>query len=94
MKEVDELIKQIKKRELKPVYAFDGEEPYYIDILCDALEKYVLEPHEKDFNFTTFYGKEADWASVVNECRSYPAFAQRRLVILKEAAQMKDITLS
>ena len=92
MKEVNDLLKQIKKGELKPVYAFDGEEPYYIDLLCDAFEQDVLAPHEKDFNFTTFYGKDADWASVVNECRSYPAFAQRRLVILKEAAQLKGLS--
>lgn len=89
MKEVNELLKQIKKGEFKQVYAFDGEEPFYIDMLCDAFEKDALQPHEKDFNFTTFYGKDADWSAVVNECRSYPAFAQRRLVILKEASQLK-----
>ncbi|GBL36204.1 uncharacterized protein YqeN [Filimonas sp.] len=91
MKEVIELIKQIRSGNLKPVYAFDGEEPYYIDLLCDVFENDVLQPSEKDFNFTTFYGKDADWSAVVNECRSYPAFAQRRLVILKEAAQLKGL---
>ncbi len=92
MKEINELLKQIKKGELKPIYAFDGEEPYFIDMLCDAFEKDVLQPHEKDFNFTTFYGKDSDWAAIINECRSYPAFAARRLVILKEAAQLKGFT--
>jgi len=92
MKEVNELIKQIKQGELKPVYAFDGEEPYFIDLLCEAFENDVLQPHEKDFNFTTFYGKDATWSAVVNECSSYPAFSQRRLVILKEASQLKDFT--
>lgn len=91
MKEVNELIKQIKKGDLKPVYAFDGEEPYYIDLLCDVFEQEVLQPGEKDFNFTTFYGKDSDWSAVVNECRSYPAFSQRRLVILKEAAQLRGL---
>ncbi len=92
MKEINEIIKQIKKGELKPIYAFDGEEPYYIDMLCDIFENEVLQPAEKDFNFTTFYGKDADWSAIVNECRSYPAFAQRRLVILKEAAQLRGFT--
>jgi len=90
MKEVNELIAQIKQGALKPVYVFDGEEPFYIDLLCDAFEQYALQSHEKDFNFKTFYGKDANWSSIVNECRSYPAFSQRRLVILKEAAQLKD----
>ena len=89
MKEYNELLKQIKKGELKPVYVFDGEEPFYMDMLCDAFEQDTLQPHEKDFNLKVFYGKDADWSDVVNECRSYPAFSQRRLVILKEAAQLK-----
>jgi DNA polymerase-3 subunit delta len=93
MKEVNELIKQIKKGELKTVYAFDGEEPYYIDLLCDAFEQDVLQAHEKDFNLTIFYGRDSDWSAVANECRSYPAFSQRRLVILKEAAQLKDFNM-
>lgn len=92
MKEVNEIIAQIKKGECKPVYVFDGEEPYYIDRLCDAFENGVLQPHEKDFNFTVFYGKDTEWKEVVNECRSYPAFAARRLVLLKEASQMKDFS--
>jgi len=43
------------------------------------------------FNLTVFYGKDADWASVVNACRKYPMFSDRQIVILKEAQQMKDI---
>ncbi len=92
MKAVNDILKEINNRQFKPVYVFDGEEAYYIDQLTHAFENHALEPHEKDFNQSVFYGKDADWTDVVNECRSYPAFAQRRLVILKEAAQMKKIT--
>lgn len=91
MKEINELIRKIKNGEFSPVYAFDGEEAYYIDLLCDVFEQDILQPHEKDFNLKIFYGKDTSWSAVVNECRSYPAFAQRRLVILKEASQMKDL---
>jgi DNA polymerase-3 subunit delta len=90
MKEVNELIKKIQSKTVQPVYVFDGEEPYFIDVLCDAFEEFLLEPHEKDFNFTTFYSRDSHWSDIVNTCRSYPAFAQRRLVIVKEAAQLKD----
>lgn len=90
MKEVKDILKEIKQQQVKPVYAFDGEEPYYIDQLTDAFEQHLLEPHEKDFNLSIFYGKDSEWQQIVNECRSYPSFATRRLVILKEAAQLKD----
>lgn len=91
MKEINELIRNIKNGDLGPVYAFDGEEAYYIDLLCDVFEEHVLQPHEKDFNLKIFYGKDSTASAIVNECRSYPAFAQRRLVIVKEAAQLKDL---
>jgi DNA polymerase-3 subunit delta len=90
MKEVDEIVKELKKGVVKPLYCFDGEEPYYIDILCDYFEKEFLPAQERDFNLTIFYGKDAEWTNIVNECRSYPAFAERRVVILKEAAQLKE----
>ncbi|MBK7764211.1 MAG: DNA polymerase III subunit delta [Bacteroidetes bacterium] len=93
MKSVNDLIAQIKKGDLKPFYVFDGDEPYYIDELCEVFENEILAPHEKDFNLSIFYGKDADWSAIVNECRSYPAFAPRRVVILKEAAQLKDFLL-
>lgn len=73
-----------------PVYAFDGEEPYFMDLLVEAFEQEVLQPHEKDFNLSVLYGKDSTWSDVINACRSYPAFAERRLVILKEAAALKD----
>ena len=46
---------------------------------------------EASFNLTVFYGKDADWANVVNACMGYPMFGERKVVLLKEAQQMKDI---
>jgi DNA polymerase-3 subunit delta len=90
MKKVNDIIQDVKKGNIKPVYVFDGEESYYIDFLTDFFENNILQESEKDFNFSVFYGKDADWTQIVNECQSYPAFAARRLVILKEATQLKD----
>lgn len=90
MKEYNDIKKDIKNKTLKNIYTFDGEEPYYIDKLVELFENEVLELHEKDFNQTVFYGKDVLWSDVVNECRSYPSFAERRMVIIKEASQMKD----
>lgn len=90
MKKAFDIIKSIKGGDVKPVYVLDGEESYYIDMITDAFEEKLLQPHERDFNLSIFYGKDADWTQVVNECRSYPAFAAKRLVILKEAGQLKD----
>ncbi len=86
-----EIYKDIKAGNLKPIYALDGEEPYYIDLLSDLLEASVLQPHEKDFNQTILYGKDTTWTEVLNVCNKYPMFAEKQLVILKEAQTLKDI---
>jgi DNA polymerase-3 subunit delta len=54
-------------------------------------EKNILSDTEAEFNQTIFYGKDANWADIVNACRRYPMFAERQVVLLKEAQQMKDV---
>lgn len=75
----------------KPIYWLEGEEPYFIDKIMEAAEKNILSESEASFNLTIFYGKDADWASVVNACSRYPMFAEKQVVLLKEGQQMKDI---
>ncbi len=73
-----------------PVYLIDGEEPYYLDDLTTFFEEKILTPAERDFNLMVLYGKDATWADVVNACRRFPMFAQRQVVILKDASLLKD----
>jgi DNA polymerase-3 subunit delta len=51
----------------------------------------ILTEAEAGFNLTVFYGRDADWTAVINACRRYPMFAERQVVLLKEAQQMRDI---
>ena len=77
-----------KKKAFKPVYWLEGAEPFYIDEAMNYAENYILTEAEAGFNLTVFYGKDADWAQVVNACRRYPMFAERQVVLIKEAQQM------
>ena len=69
----------------------EGEEPFFIDEVVNYAEHHLLTETEASFNLTVFYGKDADWASVVNACMRYPMFGEWQVVLLKEAQQMKDI---
>ncbi len=80
-----------KKKLFKPVYWLEGEENYYIDLVMDYAEHKLLPESEAAFNLSVFYGKDASWSDVVNACMRYPMFAERQVVLLKEAQQMKDI---
>jgi DNA polymerase-3 subunit delta len=87
----EKIIAEWKKGSFKPVYWLEGEEPFFIDQVVNYAEHHILGEAEAGFNLTVFYGKDADWASVVNACMRYPMFAERQVVLLKEAQQMRDI---
>jgi DNA polymerase III subunit delta len=88
---VDKILNDWKKKTFKPIYWLEGEEEYYINKLVDYAEHSILPESEAGFNLTVFYGKDADWAALLNACRRYPMFAERQVVILKEAQQMREL---
>jgi DNA polymerase-3 subunit delta len=88
----EQIIRDWKRKIYKPVYWLEGEEEYFINEVMEFAEHHLLPEEEKSFNLSVFYGKDADWAAVVNACRRYPMFAERQVVLLKEGQQMRDIT--
>jgi DNA polymerase-3 subunit delta len=87
---VEKILTDWKKKAFLPVYWLEGEEEYFIDKAVSYAEHKILSESEASFNLSVFYGKDANWADVINACRRYPMFAERQVVILKEAQQMKD----
>jgi DNA polymerase-3 subunit delta len=89
--DVATILQSWTKRQFSPFYWLEGEEDFFINQLTTAAEKTILSPEESAFNCKVFYGKDTSWADVVNQCRRYPMFAERQVVILKEAQQLRDI---
>ncbi len=85
------IISDWKKGTYKPIYWLEGEEEYFIDKVMKYAESNILNESETGFNLSVFYGKDADWAAVINACRRYPMLSDRQVVLLKEAQQMRDI---
>jgi DNA polymerase-3 subunit delta len=81
--------KNLQAKKFEPVYFLCGDESYYIDLIEGFIADNAMEPHEKDFNFSLFYGKDADPMSVLNDAKQYPTFAERRVVIVREAQEFK-----
>jgi DNA polymerase III subunit delta len=88
---VEKIIADWKKKTFKPVYWLEGEEEYFIDKAIEYAEHHILNETESSFNLSIFYGKDANWPDVINACRRYPMFAERQVVLLKEAQQMRDV---
>ncbi len=87
----EKILTDWKNKRFKPVYWLEGEEDYFIDKVIRYAEHHILSETEASFNLSVFYGKDAVWSDVVNACMRYPMFAERQVVILKEAQQMRDI---
>ncbi len=87
----EKILGEWNKKNFRPVYWLEGEEDYYIDLLMQYAEHHILPESEASFNLTVFYGKDADWTAVINACKRYPMFAERQVVLLKEAQQLGDI---
>ncbi len=90
--EYKDLLKTLKAKEYKPVYLLHGEEPYFIDKITDIFEREVLSETEQAFNQTVLYGRDADHLTVVDVARRFPMMAERQVVIIKEAQDMKTLT--
>lgn len=82
------IMTDIRARRFAPVYILYGAEPYYLDEITKALENYVVDKADRDFNHIIAYGNDTDIDTVVGCCKQYPVMAERQLVILKEAQSM------
>ncbi|MFZ9586052.1 MAG: DNA polymerase III subunit delta [Crocinitomicaceae bacterium] len=85
------VLKDIRNKKFEKMYFLHGEEAYFIDAICDALIEHALEDHERDFNQTILYGKDAEVLSLISELKAYPMMSERRLVVLKEAQSFKNL---
>jgi DNA polymerase-3 subunit delta len=81
----------IKSRQFAPVYFLQGEEPYYIDLISDSIEKNALPEHEKGFNQVILYGKDITIGNLLNQARRFPMMAEKQVIIVKEAQDIQDL---
>ena len=87
----DKILSDIRAGHFSPVYLLMGDEPYYPELVCDAILKHCIPEEEKDFNETVCYGGEVTADQVVTAARRFPMMAERQLVVVKEAQQMKSL---
>lgn len=86
----DSIMRDLKGRKFAPVYYLMGEESYYIDQICDWIAENALQPEERDFNQTILFGSDVTAALVVDAAKRYPMMAERQVIIVKEAQNIKN----
>lgn len=87
----EDILKELRAKQYRPIYYLMGEEPYYIDVIADYIADHVLTETEKDFNLTVIYGGDVDSASVINAAKRYPMMSEYQVVIVKEAQAIRNM---
>ena len=85
MDEARQIVTDIQKGNIKPIYFLMGEEPYYVDKISDFIAENILTEEERGFNQMTIYGRDSNIDDIVSNAKRYPMMAERQVVIVKEA---------
>jgi len=94
LKEVNQILLDLKRKIFKPIYFLSGEEAYYIDLISDYIERNVLEEGDREFNQNVVYGKDADLVSILGLAKQFPMMSEYQVVIVKEAQNIKELNKS
>ena len=86
----DVIMRDLMDGKYRPVYYLHGEESYYIDKISDYIAEHALAPEERDFNQTVLFGSDVTASQVADAARRYPMMAERQVVIVKEAQNIKN----
>ncbi|HKL34670.1 MAG TPA: DNA polymerase III subunit delta [Salegentibacter sp.] len=88
MEEAKEIVNNIQKGNVSPLYFLMGEEPYYIDRISDFIAQNLLAEEEKGFNQIIMYGRDTSIDEIVSNAKRYPMMAERQVIIVKEAQDL------
>jgi len=83
-----DFIGHLEQGNLVPLYLLTGEEEFLIQSAQDRLVRAVVDPATKDFNLTILDGETASSDSILTSVESLPAFAEKRMVVLRSAEQL------
>ena len=84
------IMRDLEAGKFAPVYYLMGDESYYIDKISDYIADHALRPEERDFNQTVVFGSDVNASQIADVARRYPMMAERQVVIVKEAQNIKN----
>lgn len=80
---------RLKAGELSPLYLFYGEEQFLVNEALERLKPVALGEGLPDFNLDSYYCNEVDIPRLVDVIGTLPMMAKSRVVILKNAHELK-----
>jgi DNA polymerase-3 subunit delta len=93
MTKYTDLIRDLHRGKLLPLYLFFGEEEFLMQEALDLIRERIVDPASRDFNSDTIYGKGSSGDEIVGLCQTLPFMTERRLVVVKEVDALKAADL-
>lgn len=87
----DDILKELRAKQYRPIYYLMGEESYYIDLITNYIANNILTETEKEFNLTVVYGGDTDITSIINAAKRYPMMSEHQIIIVKEAQSVRNM---
>jgi DNA polymerase-3 subunit delta len=87
------LYKDLETKKFHPIYFLFGDEPYLLNQCVPRFKYSVLDESTMDFNYSLFYAADAEVGTIKDAVETLPVFTSHRLVILKNAHELKDSEL-
>lgn len=87
----EEIVREVRARNFKPIYYLMGEESYYIDRVADFIVNSVLTPEEQDFSLLTLYGADTNVENIITAARAFPMGSDFLVILVKEAQNLKHL---
>jgi DNA polymerase-3 subunit delta len=79
-----EFINSLKRGVVCPVYLFYGEEGYLREQAVSRLKEFCMQDGGTDFNIDLIDGDTANPGEIAASAETFPLFAERRLVVVKD----------
>ena len=89
----NELRKAAGQNKLPSLIYLYGEEAFLLDECLNELIAATVAKGSRDFNFLVVGGKELDPTTIMDTARTFPVFAPRRMIVIKQAHTMSAAQL-
>jgi len=84
----DELYRKLRSQQVPELIFLYGQESYLVQQAARSVREAVLPQAQDDFNDNQFYGKDVTAELILEAAMTYPVFAEKRLVTVKDAHQL------
>lgn len=84
MGQAKNLIQQIQRGKISPVYLLHGEETYLIEETLEDMIDLLVPKNVRDFNLDLFSDPTVSATEILSMANTYPVMAERRVVVVKD----------